>query len=110
MSSHVQGLVSGVGRLVRHLRVGQRVGLGVYRGACGACIHCAHGENNLCALKELMFAGNACGAFAEFVRIRADFAIPIPDAIETEHAAPLMVLRWMRTHVRTRELARWSSA
>jgi D-arabinose 1-dehydrogenase-like Zn-dependent alcohol dehydrogenase len=30
------------------------------------------------------------GALAEFVRIKGKFAIPIPDAIQTEHTGPLM--------------------
>lgn len=84
------GVITLLGSLVRHLRLGQRVGLGVYRGACGACMFCANGQNNLCSMKELMFMNGSHGAFAEFVRIRADFALPIPDAIATEHAGPLM--------------------
>jgi len=84
------GVVTEVGRLVRHLRAGQRVGIGVYRGACAACLYCTAGQNNLCALKELMFMNGSHGAFAESVRIRADFAIPIPEAIATEHAGPLL--------------------
>ena len=30
------------------------------------------------------------GAFAEYVRIKSEFAIPLPDAISTDHAGPLM--------------------
>lgn len=84
------GRISAVGRLVRHLKLGQRVGIGVYRGACGACIHCTNGQNNMCAAKELMFMNSASGAFAEYVRLKAEFAIPIPDTISTKDAGPLL--------------------
>lgn len=84
------GVVVQLGKLVRHLRIGQRVGLGVYRACCSSCIQCTSGQNNLCPQKELMFTAGNTGAFAERVRIRADFAIPIPDSILTEHAGPLM--------------------
>lgn len=78
------------GALVKHLKVGQRVGIGVYRSSCGSCLFCTTGQNNLCALKELMFMEGKMGAFAEVVRIKAEFAIPIPDGIESIYAAPLM--------------------
>lgn len=41
-------------------------------------------------LLSLAVVNGAHGAFAEYMRIAADFAIPLPDAIATEHAGPLM--------------------
>jgi len=85
------GLVSAVGKAVRTLKVGSRVGLGVYRDACQSCIECTKGENNLCNKKMMMFFAGAQGTFAEYVRIKAPFAVPIPDEIgDLESAGPLM--------------------
>lgn len=84
------GTVSAIGSAVRHLSVGDRCGVGVFRSACGACQLCLSGANHQCAVREQMFAKGKHGAFAEYVRIKAEFAVPIPDAIDTLHAGPLM--------------------
>lgn len=84
------GYVTQCGKLVRHLKIGQRVGVGVYRNSCFNCSECQSGLNNLCAKKELMFTAGNSGCFAERVRIRAEFAIPIPDGIDDASAGPLM--------------------
>jgi uncharacterized zinc-type alcohol dehydrogenase-like protein len=72
------------------LKVGDRVGLGVYRHACGECRECLSGNDNQCAEKALMFAMGQQGAFADHMIIDARFAFKIPDAIKTEDAGPLM--------------------
>jgi len=84
------GEVASIGSRVTHLKVGQLVGLGVYRSCCGVCSKCAHGLTNVCDQKQLMFAGDAKGCFAETVRIDSKFAFPIPDGIPAESAGPLM--------------------
>jgi len=84
------GLVTAVGPLVRNLKVGSRVGLGVYRDKCGSCTYCHGGDNNICPGRELLFASGKAGAFGEYVRIQAEFAIPIPEPLETTFAAPLL--------------------
>jgi uncharacterized zinc-type alcohol dehydrogenase-like protein len=84
------GIVKEVGSLVQHLKVGDVVGLGVGRGCCRECLQCSEGRNNLCPKKVMMFKDGAKGAFSEFMRIRADWAIKIPDSIPIEKAGPLM--------------------
>jgi uncharacterized zinc-type alcohol dehydrogenase-like protein len=84
------GIVREVGSLVHHLKVGDVVGLGVGRGCCRECMNCLEGKNNLCAKKEMMFKEGAKGAFSEFMRIKADWAIKIPDGIPIDKAGPLM--------------------
>jgi len=79
-----------VGSLVTHLKIGDIVGLGVYRYSCDNCQECAEGRNNLCHKKVAMFMGKEKGCFGDYVRIEAKFAFKIPEGIKIEDAGPLM--------------------
>lgn len=96
------GTVSAVGAEVKSLTVGQRVGLGWQSNSCGQCEWCTRGLENLCPQLE-----GTCvhrhGGYADRVRANARFVIPIPDGIESVHAAPLLcggitVYNPLRTH------------
>ena len=83
------GAVAAVGSEVRSLEIGQRVGLGWQSNSCGQCEWCLSGQENLCLSSE-----GTCvhrhGGFADRVRANARFVVPIPDALTSEHAAPLL--------------------
>lgn len=85
----IVGKVTAVGDQVQSLKVGQRVGLGWQSNSCGHCEWCIGGHENLCAQSE-----GTCvrrhGGYADRVRANARFVIPIPDALESENAAPLL--------------------
>ena len=85
----IVGTVASVGDEVRLLEVGQRVGLGWQSNSCGECEWCTRGMENLCPKAE-----GTCvhrhGGYAERVRANSRFVIPVPDALESEHAAPLL--------------------
>lgn len=68
---------------------GTRVGVGWQRSSCGTCEYCAAGEEELCAKNEATCAGNF-GGFADRIRVNGRFAIPIPDSLASETAAPLL--------------------
>ncbi|MEE4173119.1 MAG: alcohol dehydrogenase catalytic domain-containing protein [Xanthomonadales bacterium] len=69
--------------------LGQRVGVGWIASACGECRWCHRGEENLCP--EFQGTGrDRDGGYAEFMTMRAAFAVPVPDALESIHAAPLL--------------------
>jgi uncharacterized zinc-type alcohol dehydrogenase-like protein len=96
------GTVKAVGAEVRSLEAGQRVGLGWQSNSCGVCEWCSRGMENLCLAAE-----GTCvhrnGGYADRVRANARFVIPIPEALESEHAAPLLcggitVYNPLRTH------------
>jgi uncharacterized zinc-type alcohol dehydrogenase-like protein len=98
----VVGKVTAVGSEVRSLEVGQRVGLGWQSNSCGVCEWCTRGMENLCPEAE-----GTCvhrhGGYADLVRANSRFVIPIPDALDSEHTAPLLcggitVYNPMRTH------------
>ena len=85
----IVGTVAAVGPEVRHLEIGARVGVGWQRGACLACDSCIAGDENLCAHNVATCVGNH-GGFADRVRLDGRFAFPIPEALASENAAPLL--------------------
>ncbi len=86
----IVGRVVRLGPAARGLVAGARVGVGWQAGACGACEACARGSVQLCVGgKERTCVGRP-GGFARFVRARAPFCFPIPDALDDAHAAPLL--------------------
>jgi uncharacterized zinc-type alcohol dehydrogenase-like protein len=85
----VIGTIAAVGSEVRSLEVGQRVGLGWQSNSCGVCEWCRQGMENLCPAAE-----GTCvhrhGGYADRVRANARFVVPIPEALDSEHTAPLL--------------------
>jgi uncharacterized zinc-type alcohol dehydrogenase-like protein len=98
----VIGAITAVGAEVRSLTVGQRVGLGWQSNSCGQCEWCMKGMENLCATSEATCV-HRNGGYAQRVRANARFVVPIPSALPSEQAAPLLcggitVYNPMRTH------------
>jgi len=83
-----------VGEVVRcgkgvALPVGMRLGVPWLGSTCGHCAFCASGEENLCDAAR--FTGYQIdGGYAEYLVARADFCLPLPDALDDVHAAPLL--------------------
>jgi uncharacterized zinc-type alcohol dehydrogenase-like protein len=104
----IVGTVADAGPEVRQLAVGQRVGVGWQRSACLECEWCVAGQENLCA-REVATCVEQHGGFAERIRVDGRFAFPIPEALSSEHAAPLLcggvtvyapLSRWVRPSMR----------
>ena len=85
----IVGEVSAVGVGVKKLEIGQRVGVGWQSNSCGQCEWCSQGLENLCPTAEATCV-HRHGGYADSVRVNARFAIPIPEAISSEGAAPLL--------------------
>jgi uncharacterized zinc-type alcohol dehydrogenase-like protein len=84
----VVGTIAASGGSVKHLEVGQTVGLGWYSGSCMTCHQCMSGDHNLCAGNESTIV-NRHGGFADRVRCNAEWAVPLPDGIDAAKAGPL---------------------
>lgn len=84
----VSGTVSALGSRVKHLKIGQRVGLGWFSGSCMTCRQCMGGDHNLCATAEQTIVGRH-GGFASRVRCKAEWCIPMPDGLDPVSAGPL---------------------
>lgn len=69
--------------------VGERVGVAWIYSACGVCIHCRTGNENLC--EQFRATGrDAPGGYAEYMKAPAGFVHGIPAAIPDIEAAPLL--------------------
>ena len=88
LGHEVVGKVEKVGTGVTHPRVGERVIVYYYVG-CGRCGHCLVGDENLCDALQAEYGFVTDGGFAEFVKIPARNAIPLPDGLSDEAAAPI---------------------
>ncbi len=83
------GTVTQAGERVTPLEVGQRVGVGWQRSACLRCSFCIAGEQTFCEKAESTIVGHH-GGFADRIRTSGSFAFPIPDALDSVNAAPLL--------------------
>jgi len=85
----VVGEVVELGSQIKHLKKGQRVGVGWQRSACLQCDDCLNGNENLCDENQSTI-GNGYGGFADHLIIDGRFAFALPDGVESKHAGPLM--------------------
>lgn len=71
------------------LPAGARVGVSWLGGTDGTCPYCRRGFENLC--DSPTFTGYTVdGGYAEYAVARADFVLPLPDALDDLQAAPLL--------------------
>lgn len=85
----IVGTVTAIGSEVTSLAIGQRVGLGWQSNSCGHCEWCIQGLEPLCAAAESTCV-HRHGGYADRVRANVRFVIPIPEALPSEQAAPLL--------------------
>lgn len=85
----IVGTVTARGSDVPHLRDGERVGVGYQCGSCGTCEYCQFCVENLCAKLEGTCV-NGYGGYAEAIRVHSRFAMPVPEGLTSEIAAPML--------------------
>jgi len=85
----IVGKVAELGKGVKHLRVGDRIGVPWLGGSCGHCRYCASGRENLC--DESRYTGYQIdGGFAEMCVADERFAFAVPEEYDDLQAAPLL--------------------
>ncbi len=84
----VAGVIAAVGANVKHLALGQAVGLGWHAGYCQSCNPCHTGDHNLCASAQGTIVGRH-GGFADKVRAQASSVVAIPEGVDLKSAGPL---------------------
>ncbi|GAA5902861.1 hypothetical protein JCM8208_006496 [Rhodotorula glutinis] len=93
------GEVARIGANVKHLKLGQRVGVGAQAGSCLECDACKAGLQQHCSGKGGMVGTYSSkwedgsvsyGGYADYTRVKGQLAVPIPENLESEPTAPLL--------------------
>ncbi len=83
------GYVSAVGRGVKNVKEGDRVGVPWLYSACGCCVHCMGGWETLCeSQKNTGYSVN--GGFADYVVADPNYVGHLPDNVEFLDIAPVL--------------------
>jgi propanol-preferring alcohol dehydrogenase len=83
------GFVAAVGRGVKHVKEGDRVGIAWLHSACGHCDFCLTGWETLCPNQQ-MSGYTVNGTFAEYALGNADYLGHIPDNVSFVDIAPIL--------------------
>lgn len=88
LGHEVVGRVERIGAKVQGVAPGTRVGVGWLYSTCEACEYCRDSAENICLHRQVTGV-EAPGGFAQFIRMRASHAVPVPESLPAEEAAPL---------------------
>jgi propanol-preferring alcohol dehydrogenase len=83
------GTAVAIGRAVRSVKEGDRVGIPWLHTACGYCSHCRTGWETLCA-SQLNSGYSINGSFAEYALADPNFVGHLPDNLDWGPAAPVL--------------------
>ncbi|MBB3974239.1 alcohol dehydrogenase AdhP [Hansschlegelia beijingensis] len=83
------GVVVGVGRSVKRVREGDRVGIPWLHTACGHCPYCRTGWETLCGQQQNT-GYSVNGSFAEYALADPNYVGRIPDGLDWGPAAPVL--------------------
>ena len=83
------GTVVGVGRSVRRVKEGDRVGIPWLYTACGYCPHCRTGWETLC-VSQRNTGYSVNGSFAEYALADPNYVGRLPDGLDWGPAAPVL--------------------
>ncbi|TMW61702.1 hypothetical protein Poli38472_010768 [Pythium oligandrum] len=92
----IVGTITAAGSDVKHLSVGDRVGVGAMVFACLKCEDCKADNDAYCDVlvdtynSKYADGEQAQGGYAEYVRVSGHYAFKIPDEIPSDAAAPLL--------------------
>ncbi|GAA61737.1 alcohol dehydrogenase [Pseudoalteromonas sp. BSi20652] len=82
------GVIEKVGSNIKHLEVGDRVGVPWLYSACGHCEFCLDGKETLC-LSQHNTGYSIDGSYAEYCLAHGDYVVKIPQELGFSEAAPL---------------------
>ncbi|KIW77156.1 hypothetical protein Z517_09602 [Fonsecaea pedrosoi CBS 271.37] len=83
------GPIVQVGNSVNGFKVGDRVGFLNCLTTCEACTQCLAGQQQFCESGKINQGFDTNGFFAEYARVKALFAVKIPDGLPLERLSPL---------------------
>ncbi|EPT04985.1 hypothetical protein FOMPIDRAFT_1112527 [Fomitopsis schrenkii] len=92
----IVGKVTRVGKKVAGIKTGDRVGVGAKIGSCMECRACKEGKENYCPNGISTYNSEypdgvvSQGGYATAIRAHQQFVFPVPEEIESRHAASMM--------------------
>src|SRR5688572_7459094 len=85
----IVGLVDETGPTVVGLKAGDLVGIGYQQAACFSCEFCRDGIEQLCPEQKVI--GVDCyGGLADYIGVDSRFVFPLPSALDSAKATPLL--------------------
>ncbi len=84
----IVGKIIELGSHVRHLKVGQSVGVGWNVASCLTCDECMSGNHNLCNSVRPTIIGRY-GGFGNRVKAQSSWVFPLPEGMDDSKAGPL---------------------
>lgn len=85
----IVGVVEETGPAVVGMKAGDRVGIGYQQAACFACELCRDATEQLCPEQKVI--GVDCyGGLADYIGVDSRFAFPLPPALDSARATPLL--------------------
>lgn len=84
----IVGIVEEIGKNVKNVHMGERVGIQPLYDTCGECEYCLSGRENLC-IKAQITGETVDGGYAEYVKAKARHIYKVPDNLRDDEAAPL---------------------
>jgi propanol-preferring alcohol dehydrogenase len=89
LGHQIVGRIEKTGIRVKRFAVGDRVGIAWIHSACGQCLFCLRGDENLC--DQFRATGrDVHGGYAEYAVVSEGFAYKIPEVFTDAEAAPLL--------------------
>ena len=92
------GYVAKLGRRVKHIKEGDRVGVPWLHTACGYCEYCITGWETLCD-RQQMTGYTVNGSYAQYVLADPSYVGKLPDEVGFGEATCLLFQRQYRTQV-----------
>lgn len=93
----IVGMVTAIGDAVTRFRVGDKAAIGCYIDSCRVCDPCLTDRQQMCTSMIPSFNGvekdgehRTWGGFSTNYVANEDYALKIPDALDSAHAAPIL--------------------
>jgi alcohol dehydrogenase (NADP+) len=86
-----------VGRNVKHIKLGDRIGVGAQSSSCLDCEECLDGQEHYCSKANVgtyngkyKDGSRSYGGYADYCRAPGHFVVKIPDGLSMAEAAPML--------------------
>ncbi|MEM2873164.1 MAG: alcohol dehydrogenase catalytic domain-containing protein [Nitrososphaerales archaeon] len=84
----IVGIVESIGKDVKNIEVGDRIGIQPLYHSCGTCEYCLTGRENICK-RKVITGQSVDGGYAEYIKAHYQFVYKVPDGLSDAEATPL---------------------